>query len=97
MLWIARTRDSVTHACAEPKPHLGPLPNPERLTLTACGLFVYDGQRQAPEPPKIGKLAPFVGLFRGLPCEVKCGRCKATRRLFRMDDGRDERGVEIAA
>jgi rubredoxin len=97
MLWIARTRDGVTHACAKPDRTVWPLPNPERGTLTACGMFVYDGQSPEPAPPQIGRTAPYVGLFRGLPCEVKCGRCKATRRLFRMDDGRDERGAEIAA
>lgn len=97
MLWIARTRDGVTHATTRPDRKLGPLPNPERVTLTACGLFVYDGQRRAPKPPSIGQLAPYVGLFKGLPAEVTCGRCRASHGIWRFDDGRDERGEEIAA
>jgi len=97
VLWIARTSDGVTHATSRPARYESCRRNIAGLTSTACGLAIArdDAPRTAVALHTIHD--SYVSLFRGTPAEVACSGCRVSPEFPCLDDGRDERGAEIAA
>jgi hypothetical protein len=97
VLWIARTRDGVTHATSRPARYEGCRRNVAGLTSTACGLAIARDDAPRTAVPLHTIHDSYVSLFRGTPAEVNCSGCRVSPDLGCLDDGRDERGAEIAA